>query len=98
MAIFTIVLICIDFIGIFRYWQIFMIMVPIVNFGWGLNYSVLRYGLKIFDGCGGLTVFAFSGVATIIIWTVSVRGKHYRFGGFINNDKEKHININIYKR
>lgn len=71
-------------------------MVPIVNFGWSFNYSILRYGLKVFDGCGGLTVFAFSGVATIVIWVVSVRGKHHRFGGYLN--KEKYTNTDIYKR
>lgn len=98
MAIFTIILICIDYIGIFRYWQIYMIIVPVVNFGWSFNYYVLRYGLQIFDGCGGLTIFAFSGVVTIAMWVVSVRGNHHRYGGYSSQEKDKYTNTDIYKR
>jgi hypothetical protein len=82
MAIFAVLLVSLDFIGIFRYWQIYVILIPIINFGWSFNYCVLRYGLNIFDGCGGLTVFLFSGVVSIAIWVVSVRASDNRFGAY----------------
>lgn len=71
----------IDNIGIFRYWQIYMLLVPIINFGWSFNYAVLRYGLKIFDG-GMANGFLYAGVASIVIWIFSVRSKHDKFGGY----------------
>lgn len=69
-------LITLDYIGIFRYWQIYMLLVPICNFMWSFNLSVLRYGLKMFDAGGGISVFLFAGVVSIVIWIVSVRQKH----------------------
>jgi hypothetical protein len=65
-----------DYIGIFRYWQIYMLLVPVINILWSLNYAILRYGLKMFDGGCGMTVFLFAGVVSILIWIISVRQKH----------------------
>lgn len=87
MAIFAVLLVCLDYIGIFRYWQIYLFLAPIINFGWSFIYSVLRYALFVFDGQGGLTVFLFSGVVTMMIWIVSVRGRHERFQSDSNIDK-----------
>lgn len=70
-----VLLVAIDYIGIFRYWQIYMLLVPILNFAWALNYAVLRYALKIFDG-GMANGFLYAGVAAIVIWIVSVRARH----------------------
>jgi hypothetical protein len=39
---------------------------------------VFMYGLKIFDGGGGMSVFLFSGIVTAVIWAVAVRGKYQR--------------------
>lgn len=78
LAIFPILLIFIDILGIWQYWQIYILIVPIVNLGWALNYSILKYGITVFDGGVGQTVFLFSGVVTLAIWAVSVRGKFDR--------------------
>ena len=64
-----------DFIGIFRYWQIFFFIGIISTFGYALNAAILLYALDIFDIGGGLRVFAFSGMTTILIWALSVRAK-----------------------
>lgn len=80
MAIFPILLIFLDYVGIFKHWQLYIILAPLINLGWSLNYAILRYGLKIFDGGLGVSVFLFSGACTIAIWVVSVRGRHERYG------------------
>jgi len=79
LAIFPILIVMIDFIGIWKYWQFYVFLVPIINLGWSLNYAILRYGITIFDGGLGLNVFLFSGVLTIVIWVVSIRGRHNRY-------------------
>jgi hypothetical protein len=33
------------------------------------------YALKIFDGGGGMSVFLFSGVVSLVIWVIAIRGK-----------------------
>lgn len=53
-----------------------MLLVPVINILWSLNYAILRYGLKMFDGGCGMTVFLFAGVVSILIWIISVRQKH----------------------
>ena len=68
-------LIIMDFIGIFRYWQIFFFIGIISAFGYALNSAILLYALDIFDIGGGLRIFAFSGVTTILIWAIAVRTK-----------------------
>lgn len=71
----TVLLTCLDFVGLFDYWQVFMIIAPLMTIGSSLCSSILLYGLKVYDGGGGLTVFFYSGVCSLIIWIVSLRGK-----------------------
>ena len=33
------------------------------------------YGLDTFDGGGGMTVFLYSGVCSLMIWILCIRGK-----------------------
>ena len=86
MSVFVVLLIAIDYIGIFRYWQIYMLIVPIISFLWTFNHAVFRYGLKIFDGGCGLDVFLFSGVVTLVLWVIAVRTKHDRYVGYNKNN------------
>ena len=68
-------MIFLDFLGIFGYWQIFLLIAPLLTIGYTLNSAILIYGLKIFDGGAGLQAFFFSGVASLLIWVISIRGK-----------------------
>jgi hypothetical protein len=43
--------------------------------GYALGSSVLIYGLKVFDGGGGLQIFLYSGAVSSIIWIICLRGK-----------------------
>lgn len=70
-----ILLVSLDFIGIFQYWQMYLIMAPILTFGFSLNYGINTFGLGAYDGGGGFNVFLFSGVAALLIWFLVVRGK-----------------------
>lgn len=81
MAIFTVLLVCLDYVSIFRHWQIYILLAPIINFGSSFVYTLFRYALYVFDGQGGLTIFLFSGVVTLTIWVVSVRGNPEKFKG-----------------
>lgn len=92
-----VLLVAIDYIGIFRYWQIYMLLVPILNFGWSFAYAVLRYGLKIFDG-GMANGFLYSGVTAIMIWIVSVRARHDKFGGYGHAQGNSLMRPEIYVR
>lgn len=71
----TVLLTALDFIGLFKYWQIYLLVAPIMTVGFSLNDSILIYGLKAFDGGGGLTIFLYSGVCSLMIWILSVKGK-----------------------
>jgi hypothetical protein len=42
------------------------------------------YGLKIFDGGGGMSVFLFSGVVSLVIWVIAIRGKDKKYQGLID--------------
>jgi len=64
-----------DFVGLFGYWQIYLIIAPIMTIGFALTSSIIVYGLKGFDGGGGCTVFLYSGVCSLIIWAMCIRGK-----------------------
>lgn len=87
MAVFAMLMVAIDYIGIWRHWQIFVFTVPIVNFLWALNYNILRYGIKIFDGGAGLNCFLFSAATSLSIWVVCVRGNNLKHGGLNNNHR-----------
>ena len=46
-----------------------------MTIGYGLASAIILYGLKAYDGGGGITVFLYSGVCSIIIWLLCIRGK-----------------------
>jgi ammonia channel protein AmtB len=52
-----------------------MIIAPIMTIGYGLCSSIIVYGLDVYDGGGGLTVFLYSGMCSVMIWLISIRGK-----------------------
>lgn len=64
-----------DFIGLFNYWQIYLLIAPIMTIGYSLISSIIIYGLKTFDGGGGLCVFLYSGICSLMIWAICIRGK-----------------------
>jgi hypothetical protein len=63
-----------DFIGLFCYWQVYVIMGVIMTVGSSLCGAILIRGLKIFDGGGGLLLFFYSGICSFLIWIVLIRG------------------------
>jgi len=63
-----------DFIGLFCYWQVYLIMAPIITIGSSLCSAILIRGLKIFDGGGGVLIFFYSGICSLIIWSVLIKG------------------------
>ena len=69
-----VLLTALDFIGVFCYWQVYLIMAPIMTIGSSLCSALLVRGLKIFDGGGGLLLFFYSGICSLIIWVVLIRG------------------------
>jgi ammonia channel protein AmtB len=69
----TVLLTALDFLGIFCYWQVYLIMSPIITFGSALTGAILIRGLKIFDGGGGLLVFLYSGVTSLVIWGMLIK-------------------------
>jgi len=64
-----------DFIGLFSFWQVYLLIAPIMTIGYCLNSSIIIYGLKAFDGGGGLSIFLYSGVCSLMIWIMCIRGK-----------------------
>lgn len=71
----AVLLTALDFIGLFGYWQVFFIMAPIMGIGYSLFEAILVEGLSTFDGGGGMTVFLYSGVCSLMIWALCIRGK-----------------------
>ena len=71
----AVLLTVLDFIGLFSYWQVYLLIAPIMTIGFSLNSSILIYGLKVFDGGGGLTIFLYSGMCSLMIWILSIKGK-----------------------
>ena len=63
----------IDFMGLFQYWQIYLIIGGSMACGMALNGSIIYKGLEGFDGGGGVTVFLFGAVVSIVVWWVLVR-------------------------
>ena len=64
-----------DFMGLFPYWQVYFIIALTMSFGFSLTQDIIVYGLKTYDGGGGLTVFLYSGVCSLMIWAICLRGK-----------------------
>ena len=64
-----------DFLGLFCYWQAYLILAPIMTIGATLSSAILIKGLHIFDGGSGLLVFFYSGVFSLMIWIVLFRDK-----------------------
>ena len=64
-----------DFIGLFGYWQVYFLIAPIMGIGYSLIEAIIVYGLKTFDGGGGMTVFLYSGTCSLMIWILCIRGK-----------------------
>ena len=70
----AVLLTALDFIGLFQHWQVYFIMAPVMTIGYGLTEATIVYGLNTFDGGGGLTVFLYSGVCSLLIWAICIRG------------------------
>jgi hypothetical protein len=85
----TVLLTVLDFIGLFCYWQVYLIIAPILSIGSSLCGSILIRGLKVFDGGGGLLVFLYSGICSLVIWAMFIRGK-FPIAAFVN--KKSYIN------
>lgn len=71
----TVLLTVLDFLGLFCYWQVYLIIAPVLSIGSSLCGSIIIRGLKVFDGGGGLLVFFYSGVCSLMIWAMIFRGK-----------------------
>lgn len=71
----AVLLTVLDFIGLFSFWQIYLLIAPIMAIGYCLNSAIIIYGLKTFDGGGGVTIFLYSGMCSLMIWIVCIRGK-----------------------
>lgn len=74
-ACLSILLTVLDFVGLFDYWQVYLLIAPIMTIGYSLNSSIIIYGLKTFDGGGGYCIFLYSGVFSLMIWVMCIRGK-----------------------
>lgn len=85
----AVLLTVLDFVGLFDYWQVYLLIAPIMTIGFALNSSIVIYGLNTFDGGGGYLVFLYSGVCSLMIWMFCIRGKidHERY-----RIKESYIN------
>jgi len=70
-----VVITCLDFVGMFEYWQVFAIISIIMTIGYSLSSAVIVYGLDTYDGGCGVSVFLFSGMCSLMIWFLSIRGK-----------------------
>ena len=71
----TCLLTSLDFIGVFKYWQVYAIATSILCFGFCFAFAMIVYGLDVFDGGGGLLVFLYSGICSLLIWLFCIRGK-----------------------
>ena len=71
----AVLLTVLDFIGLFDYWQVYLLIAPIMTIGYSLNSAIITYGLKTYDGGGGYTIFLYSGICSLMIWVMCIRGK-----------------------
>lgn len=74
-AMLAVLLTVLDFVGVFAFWQVHLLFIPVMVIGYALNSAVLLLGLKIFDGGVGMQAFLYSAVISFMIWVISVRGK-----------------------
>ena len=74
-ASFAALLTVLDVTGLFDYWQVYLIIPPIMTVGYSLSSAIVTYGLKTFDGGGGYCIFLYSGVCSLMIWAICIRGK-----------------------
>lgn len=70
-----VIITCMDFIGLFEYWQVFTLIAFIMTIGCSLCSAIGIYGLDTYDGGEASSVFLFSGMSSLMIWFMSVRGK-----------------------
>lgn len=71
----TVLLTVLDFLGLFCYWQAYLIMAPIITLGTSLTGAILIRGLNIFDGGGGLLIYLYSGITSLVIWAILFKDK-----------------------
>lgn len=71
----AVLLTVLDFVGLFDYWQIYLLIAPIMTIGFSLCSSIVIYGLNTFDGGGGCLIFLYSGICSLMIWLMCIRGK-----------------------
>ena len=64
---------CLDFIGVFPYWEVYLLITSISTIGYALNSAILMHGINIYDGGGGLQIFLYSGIVSLLIWFIVVR-------------------------
>ena len=64
-----------DFVGMFPYWQVYFAITTIMATGFGLVQGVVVDGLDTFDGGAGISVFLYSGVCSLMIWVICLRGQ-----------------------
>jgi hypothetical protein len=62
-----------DFMGLFGYWQVYFLIAPIMTIGYSLVQNIIIFGLKTFDGGGGMSVFLYSSMCSLMIWALCVR-------------------------
>ncbi len=72
---FAVLLTALDMNGLFDYWQVYLIIPSIMAVGFSLCTSIVLYGLKTYDGGGGYCIFLYSGICSLIIWIMCIRGK-----------------------
>ena len=72
-----VLLTALDFLGLFCYWQAYLLLAPLMTLGATLTSAILIRGLHIFDGGGGLLTFMYSGIFSLMIWVVLFRDKPY---------------------
>lgn len=46
-----------------------------MTIGYSFSSALITYGLDTYDGGCGISVFLFSGVCSLMIWLLSIRGK-----------------------
>ena len=61
--------------GLFRYWQVYFLIAPTMAIGYSIVHNIINYGLKTFDGGGGMAVFLYSGMCSLMIWALCIRSK-----------------------
>ena len=74
-AALAVIITCLDFLGLFEYWQVFAIISLLMTIGSSLVSNIVFKGLLTYDGGFAIGAFLFSGVTSLMIWMLSVRGR-----------------------